>query len=166
MDPIDTFSLSSTHIAFTVKPSHLNIALHTREDVYMLPLQLDSAAVRPSHLTAGSHGAISGVTFSPDGKRIAWLEMGEDGYESDKSVLVVHDLKGSTSSRWTQDWDRSPSSISVGFEPEPKLIFTSGHSTRHPCTSSLSSKGECCPTTLPMQTTSLLHCFSTGPSKP
>jgi hypothetical protein len=68
------------------------------------------------HLTPHEHGAISGLKFSPDGKKLAWLEMREDGYESDKRVIVVHTLakRGvGQSERWVENWDRSPSDIEV-----------------------------------------------------
>lgn len=41
--------------------------------------------------------------------------MAEDGYESDRAVLVLYDLK--TNKRWylTQDWDRSVQSIEVSL---------------------------------------------------
>lgn len=108
MDPIP-FSLSTTQLAFNVKAPHLNPATHTRTDVYILPLAHPES--RPLHLTPHAHGAISGLTFSPDGKKLAWLEMAEDGYESDERALVVHDLV-KTEQR-AEKWDLSPQSISV-----------------------------------------------------
>lgn len=110
MDPI-TFALSTTHLAFAIKAPHLNPATHTREDVYILPLSHPTS--RPTHLTPHDHGAISGLTFSPDGKKLAWLEMAQDGYESDKRVLVVHDSEETM--KWTQAWDRSPHSVVVSL---------------------------------------------------
>jgi len=82
MDPITSFSVSSTHIAFAAKSPYLNVESHTREDVYILPLHLSSWAIQPSHHTPGTHGAINGVTFSPDGMQLAELEMAKDEYES------------------------------------------------------------------------------------
>lgn len=114
-DPHGSVAISSTHLAFTMKPSHLNFATHTREDVYTIPL--DHYHHEPKLLTPKDHGAISSLKFSPNGKRLAWLEMAEDGYESDKRVIVVHEMakKGNgKTERWTEDWDRSPSEIEVG----------------------------------------------------
>lgn len=108
-----SFALSASHIAIAVKAPRLNNAMHTREDVYILDLSHIHAA-KPSHLTPHDHGAISGLTFSPDGSKLAWLEMAEDGYESDRRVVIVHDTKKAV--RWTDTWDRSPSSITVRLD--------------------------------------------------
>jgi dipeptidyl aminopeptidase/acylaminoacyl peptidase len=109
MDP-PTFAISPSHLAISVKAPRLNNAFHTREDVYIFDTTHPHSA-KPAHLTPHDHGAISGLTFSPDGSKLAWLEMAEDGYESDRRVAVVHDTKVAT--RWTDTWDRSPSSITV-----------------------------------------------------
>ena len=109
MDP-PTFAISPAHLAISVKAPRLNNAFHTREDVYIFDTTHPHSA-KPVHLTHHDHGAISGLTFSPDGSKLAWLEMAEDGYESDRRVAIVHDTKAAT--RWTDTWDRSPSSITV-----------------------------------------------------
>ena len=117
MDPHGSVAISSAHLAFTVKPPHLNFATHTREDVYILPL--DHSVHEPKQLTPKDHGAISSLKFSPDGKKLAWLEMAEDGYESDKRVVTVHELskKGNgKTEKWTGDWDRSPSVLQVSYQ--------------------------------------------------
>lgn len=114
MDPIgsDLFSISETKLAIALKPTHLNTAIHTRMDVYLLPLAGPRSNVLT--LTQAAHGAISALSFSPDGKKLVWLEMAKDGYESDKRVVTVHTLnadKIGSSERWTAEWDRSPSDV-------------------------------------------------------
>ncbi|KAK4686640.1 hypothetical protein P7C73_g3487, partial [Tremellales sp. Uapishka_1] len=134
-DPIDTshYSLSSTHVAVAVKPPHLNVALHTRLNVYLLPLpHLTSSVAPPLQLTGGGQGAVSGVNFSPDEKKIAWLEMGIDGYESDRNVVVVHELsttrgKAGLNVEWTSEWDRSPSSISWSLDSRSLYLIAEHH---------------------------------------
>jgi len=119
MDAVASFSLSKTHIAFAIKSPHLAPAMHTRQDVYTLPLpHVDSLdGVRLSLLTPDHHGAIGEVTFSPDGQKVAWLETARDQYESDKRVLsvteVMEGLIGKSAVKWTKQWDRSPSSLAV-----------------------------------------------------
>jgi hypothetical protein len=111
MDPL-SYTLSSTHLAIAIKSPHLPPASHTRQEVYLLPLphltSVSSSHIA-KHLTPMPHGAISGITFSPDGEKLAWLEMAKDGYEADKRVLVVYELKKGATERWTDNWDRSPS---------------------------------------------------------
>lgn len=122
MDP-PTFALSASHLAVSVKAPHLNNAQHTREDVYIFDLT-HPHSIKPSHLTSHDHGAISGLTFSPDGSKLAWLEMAMDGYESDKRVVIVHDTKEAI--KWTDTWDRSPSKIVVGLHFTLMLLNTDG----------------------------------------
>lgn len=121
MDPIPEISLSKAHLAFAAKTPLLNVATHTRQEVYLLPvhsLDTDSFSSRPFQLTPGNQGSVSSLSFSPDGKKVAWLQMGKDGYESDKRVIVVHELstergKLGKTTRQLEAWDRSPSSIKV-----------------------------------------------------
>jgi len=64
-------------------------------------------------VTSGKHGATHTPIFSNDGTKVAWTELAEDGYESDRAVIVVYDLKKNESYELTPRWDRSPGSISV-----------------------------------------------------
>ncbi|WVQ67366.1 uncharacterized protein L199_005562 [Kwoniella botswanensis] len=128
MDPISSFTITSNTIAASIKSPHLNYATHTREDIYLLSLPGHSFSSSPKHLTPHSHGAISALTFSPDGKKLAWLEMKKDGYESDKRVIVVHE-EGKGIKRWTEDWDRSPSSLTWSLDSN-SLYFTAEHHGR------------------------------------
>jgi len=114
MDPISSFSISSTHIAFVAMPSYLNPAWHSRQDVYLLPLELSSKTKKPSDHTLHAHGEVSSLAFSPDGKKLAWLETEEDTQLYDNAKLVVLDIsKTGPTTRWTRDWDRNPEAISV-----------------------------------------------------
>ncbi|WVQ79967.1 hypothetical protein IAT38_002068 [Cryptococcus sp. DSM 104549] len=131
-DPIDasSYSLSSTHIALAVKLPHQNVATHTREDVYLFPLPSTPSATSPAspkHLTAYPHGAINNVVFSPDGKKLAWLEMKKDGYESDRRVVVVYDIKKGKGERWTEEWDRSPSAIIWDLDSVAIFLISEHH---------------------------------------
>lgn len=124
MDPIDgdLFSISVTHLAVALKPTHINPATHTRMDVHLLPLAGPRGT--PLQLTPGSQGAISALSFSPDGRKLVWLEMAKDGYESDKRVVVVHTLNGNkigSSERWTDAWDRSPAD--AVWDLESKTLY-------------------------------------------
>ncbi|WVR06822.1 hypothetical protein IAU60_003858 [Kwoniella sp. DSM 27419] len=128
MDPISTFSLSAEHVAMAIKSPHLNMATHTREDIYLISLSSAKPYGQPKHLTPHAHGAISAVTFSPDGKKLAWLEMAKDGYESDRRVIVVQEA-GKKAVRWTDEWDRSPNSLSWALDSE-SIYFTAEHHGR------------------------------------
>lgn len=64
-------------------------------------------------VTSGKHGATHTPIFSNDGTMVAWTELAEDGYESDRAVIVVYDLKTNESYKLAPHWDRSPASLSV-----------------------------------------------------
>ena len=83
---------------------------------YSLELQVyvvDLEGKNRKEVTSGEHGATHTPAFSNDGTIVAWTELAEDGYESDRAVLVVYDLKKDESYKLTPRWDRSPDSISV-----------------------------------------------------
>ncbi|BGP41242.1 Dipeptidyl-peptidase 5 [Rhodotorula kratochvilovae] len=106
------FSFSSTHLLFHAKDPHVNPAWHTRTQVCLVPLAPRTPAdAKPRALTVGTQGACSSPVLSPDGKRAAWLEMREDGYEADRNRVMVYEIE--MGARWgaTEDWDRSPASI-------------------------------------------------------
>lgn len=106
------FSVSSTHLVFHAKDPHVNPMWHTRTQVYLLPLspRFASDAV-PRALTVGTQGACANPVFSKDGKRIAWLEMREDGYEADRHRVMIYEVE--SGKRWgvSEKWDRSPSAV-------------------------------------------------------
>ncbi|GAA6006783.1 dipeptidyl-peptidase 5 [Rhodotorula paludigena] len=106
------FSFSATHLLFHAKDPHVNPAWHTRTQVYLVPLVPRSPAdAEPRAITLGTQGACASPVLSPDGKRAAWLEMREDGYEADRHRVMIYEV--ATGERWgaTEEWDRSPGSI-------------------------------------------------------
>lgn len=73
-----------------------------------------ASAAEPRAITVGTQGACNGPVLSPDGKRAAWLEMPEDGYEADRNHVMIYEIESGR--RWTATpkWDRSPSAIVWG----------------------------------------------------
>jgi dipeptidyl aminopeptidase/acylaminoacyl peptidase len=97
----------------TLATPQVNPAWHTRTQIYLVPLSPRTAAdAKPKIITVGTQGAASSPAFSKDGKRIAWLEMREDGNEADRNRVVVYEIESGR--RWgaTENWDRSPGSVS------------------------------------------------------
>lgn len=123
-DPISTdqYSISNGKIAIALKPVGLNTALHTRLDVFLFTKGAD-----PVNLTPYEHGAISEVAFSPDHKKLAWLEMAKDGYESDKRVVTVHTFDSKSTEQWTAQWDRSPSTLTWGLASQTFYLTAERH---------------------------------------
>lgn len=124
-------------VIINVKDTHLNYAFHTTRQVYLASVALEwktlslsgsypyegyqfsapgisqGTKADPTLLTSGDQAAVSECKFSPDGTRVAWLEMMEDGNESDRNRVVVYDLGERKKVVMTETWDRSPSAITV-----------------------------------------------------
>lgn len=126
----DTFDISRTGLAFVAKDPNLNPALHTKSNLYFMPTnfehtgpltELSKAAEKP-----GFVGASSSPVFSPSGKSVAALRMGEDGYESDKNGFGTWSGLPGEAERLDYIgglglWPFSPSSIA--FSSDEKSLY-------------------------------------------
>lgn len=83
-------------------------ALSTNTDIYKYDLQ----SGQTTNLTEGMQGYDTNPAFSPDGQRLAWLSMAEDGYEADKNDIVVLDKAKRQRYNLTKDWDGTVNSYS------------------------------------------------------
>ena len=85
---------------------------------------------KPRELTSGKQGATRNPVFNAQGDKVAWVELDEDGYESDRSVadpvllpipgnilcrgkVVIYDLKKDVRYTLTPHWDRSADELAV-----------------------------------------------------
>ncbi|KAJ1303239.1 hypothetical protein OPQ81_011437 [Rhizoctonia solani] len=125
----DDFDVSETHVIYTTKDPKVPEALHTRQNVYLAPLRPAPGSDLIRELTSGIQGATHNPVLSKDGKKAAWTEMERDGYESDRSKLVVYDIEAGIRFTITEDWDQSVADLT--FTPDGKsIIFTSGHNAK------------------------------------
>src|SRR5690606_8537473 len=76
-------------------------AQSTNTDIYRYEL----ATAKTTNLTEGMMGYDQSPAYSPDGQRLAWLSMAEDGYEADKNDIIVFDKRTSRRHNLTGDWD-------------------------------------------------------------
>src|SRR5690606_143768 len=76
-------------------------AQSTNTDIYRYEL----ATAKTTNLTEGMAGYDQSPAYSPDGQRLAWLSMAEDGYEADKNDIVVFDKKTTKRHNLTAGWD-------------------------------------------------------------
>ncbi|KAI0028452.1 alpha/beta-hydrolase [Vararia minispora EC-137] len=113
LDGKQAFHVSDYLVVYTTKDPTLPEALHTKADVYVVDI---FARAPPRELTSGRHGATSGPVFSPDGRRIAWLEDAVDGRESSENYIVMHDLEKNEKSVLLRNWDRSPNQLSFSSD--------------------------------------------------
>lgn len=87
-------------------------ALSTNTDLYYY----DISSHKTVNWTAGMMGYDTNPSFSPDGRRIAFLSMARDGYESDKTDIVVMDVvtRGMMKMNLTRGWDGAVASYAWG----------------------------------------------------
>lgn len=95
---------------------HLVHLLISYYQVYLTDIM---GQTRPRELTSGKQGATHSPVFSKQGDKVAWLELDQDGYESDRAKIVIYDLHKDVRYTLTQNWDRSPGQLVVRCE-----IFT------------------------------------------
>jgi dipeptidyl aminopeptidase/acylaminoacyl peptidase len=95
-------------------------ALSTNSDIYLY----DIAAKTTENISEGMMGYDINPVFSSDGKKIAWESMEHDGYESDKSRLMVYDFATKTAKDYTQKLDQSVHNI-CWSKDNSKLYFIS-----------------------------------------
>lgn len=119
---LDDFDVSETYIVYTTKDPELPEAWHTKQNVYIVDVGGNS---RPRELTSGKQGATHSPVFNTAGTKVAWLEMDKDGYESDRSKIVIYDLVKDVRFTLTQDWDRSPDALAFNKD-DSFIYFTAG----------------------------------------
>jgi len=92
-------------------------AFSTNTDLY----QYDLATGETRNLTGQHKGYDKNPVFSPDGKFLAWTSMARDGYEADKTRLLVMDLETGTQTDYTEGWDQLAGSLS--WSRDSKSVF-------------------------------------------
>ncbi|PPQ67717.1 hypothetical protein CVT25_009323 [Psilocybe cyanescens] len=117
----DDFDASNTHIVYTTKDPKLSEAWHTKQDVFIVPIDGNE---KPVELTSGTQGATHSPVFNTQGTKVAWLELDKDGYEADRHKIIIYDLEKKVRFTLTPEWDRSPSALS--FSKDDDFIYFTG----------------------------------------
>ncbi|MFO8053683.1 MAG: S9 family peptidase [Bacteroidales bacterium] len=77
----------------------------------------------------GFEGYDKNPVYSPDGKMLAWQSMETDGYESDKTRIMVRNMETGDIQNMSKDFDQNASNLTWNAEGS-KLYFISGiHAT-------------------------------------
>ncbi|OMH83465.1 Dipeptidyl-peptidase 5 [Zancudomyces culisetae] len=112
------FSPDGKNVAFDAKIPGREEAWSTKADIFVVPSDGSQA---PVSLTPQNPGACSAPAYSPDGTRLAWLQMVTPGYESDRNRVMIYDTKANQVSELDMGWTYSPSS--VAFSQDNKSLF-------------------------------------------
>lgn len=104
-------------VAFKSKAPELPRANNTASYIYLAPHDGSKQAVAINgpdspNTPKDVKGDSSSPVFSPDGRHIAYLQMEDVAYESDRRTVYVYTLGSNDTIRTlAKDWDRSPSAV-------------------------------------------------------
>lgn len=97
------WSPDSKTIAYTCrKKVGKAYSLSTNSDIYLF----DVATKTTQDLSEGIMGYDMNPVYSPDGSKIAWESMDHDGYESDKSRIMIYDFANKTRMDYSKNFDQ------------------------------------------------------------
>ncbi|MCM1042442.1 MAG: S9 family peptidase [Bacteroides sp.] len=112
------WSADGQYLAYTCrKLTGKDYALSTNTDIYLYSPGTGSTV----NLSEGMMGYDLNPVFSPDGKYLAWESMERDGYESDKSRLMLLDLQTSEKTDATRDFDQNANGLQ--WSADSKYIY-------------------------------------------
>ena len=102
---------------FVARRSDKNEPRSTDLDIWQSRL----AGGAPVNLTAPNQAVDALPTPSPDGQYLAYVAMARPGYESDRQVVQLRDLKTGAVTALTPEWDRSAASLA--WTPDSRWLI-------------------------------------------
>jgi dipeptidyl aminopeptidase/acylaminoacyl peptidase len=116
------WSPDGKYLAYTSKKkTGKDYSLSTNSDIYLY--HLPSASTE--NLSEGHMGFDMAPVFSPDGKKIAWESMARDGYESDKTRILVFDVESGDITNYSENFDQNAGGLAWSGNDE--IFFISPH---------------------------------------
>lgn len=98
-------------------------AQSTNTDIF----HYDIASTRTENLTEGMMGYDLAPAFSPDGKHLSWKSMKRDGYEADKSDIIIRPWPSGTAINLTSGWDETVDGDYQWSADNKRLYFTASY---------------------------------------
>ncbi|MDP8913473.1 MAG: S9 family peptidase [Pseudomonadota bacterium] len=113
---------------FTLREAGRIEPTSTNLDIFAVPAD---GSAPPVNLTAANQATDTLPAASPDGRWLAYAAMRRPGYESDRQVLHLRDLRTGETRALTEQWDRSVGSIA--WTPDGRsLLVTAQDVLDHP----------------------------------
>lgn len=112
------WAADSSAVIFALRKADRNEAYSTNLDLYRSSLQGNEVV----NLTKDNAGTDTTPAPSPDGKWLAWTSMARAGYEADRLVVKLMDLKSGKITALTQNWDRSVGSLAWAADSKSMLV--------------------------------------------
>lgn len=116
----------SKSLAYTCrKKTGKAYAISTNSDIYVYNLETKQTV----NLSEGMMGYDQDPVFSPDGKKIAWVSMEREGYESDKKRLIVCDLQTKAWTDFSKAFDQSTETLDWSADGQSVYFVSDWHAT-------------------------------------
>ncbi|BFU21237.1 prolyl oligopeptidase family protein [Entamoeba histolytica] len=117
------WSKDSKKIAYTCKKKvGKEYATSTDSDIYVYDTETKTTINLCKDFEPKNYGFDSNPMYSPSGKKIAWVSMERDGYESDRSRLIIFDL-GTKKKSFVSEWFES-NVESFDWINDCQMVFT------------------------------------------
>ncbi|MGE0760515.1 MAG: prolyl oligopeptidase family serine peptidase [Pirellulaceae bacterium] len=110
------WSPDGQEIAYTAQLGQ-DIAWSTDLNIYLVPVTGGPAR----SITAENRATDAGPSYSPDGRVLAYRAMARPGFESDRFRIKLYDRVTRTTRTLTEDWDRSPGSLT--WSPDSRTLY-------------------------------------------
>jgi dipeptidyl aminopeptidase/acylaminoacyl peptidase len=107
----------SSRVFFAMRIADSKEAQSTNLDIYASPLSGGTV-----NMTPGNKATDTNPAASPDGKYLAWAAMARAGYEADRHVLMLRDLKTGKMTALTDMWDRSVGALAWAADSKSILV--------------------------------------------
>ncbi len=117
-----TFTLDGTGLVLAARDAGRAEPWSTNFDLYFV----DAYSSKRRNLTEANKAWDAQPVFSPDGKTLAWLAMLRPDFEADRFRIKLMDWPGGEVRTLTEDWDRSPGSITWSADGK-KIYAIAGH---------------------------------------
>jgi dipeptidyl aminopeptidase/acylaminoacyl peptidase len=103
---------------FTLRLGDRNEPTSTNLDIWSVPAD---GGAEPVNLTESNRATDMLPVVSPDGRWLAYAAMRRPGYEADRQVLMLRDLRSGGTRTLTEAWDRSVGSIA--WAPDSRSLY-------------------------------------------
>ena len=113
-----SWTADSSALLFALRKADRDEAKSTNLDIYRSALQSDDVV----NLTPDNAGTDTTPAPSPDGKWLAWTAMARPGYEADRLVVKLMDLKSGKVKALTEKWDRSVGALAWAADSKSLLV--------------------------------------------